>query len=627
MSAAAARSLRSIAGTAVVTVGTVGILSSSLQAAPAPPSDARTALVLYSDPGLLPATAAFTNGLREGLEPAGVAYEVQYLDISRFAGDADQEAFAQWLIQRYRDRAIPVVVAMANPASLFAMRFGTRIWPTARVVHAGIDGEQLQAVLERGDSVLPRDLQYRRTIEVALTLLPGVRQVYLVGGASAQDRRWVAHAAAALAPLTDRVRIVQLTGLRWQETLDKVSALPADSLAVPVVFFSDADDRSFVPADAVLDIAHHANRPAFVHILSWIGSGAVGGYVVDPADLGRRAAAVALRLLDHPGTPASARTDVEPRWVFDAAALQRWKISERSLPAGNVVINRPPSVWTQYRWYVLGALSLIALQSLLIGGLLLQRSRRRRAEEKARTSEAALRMSYERIRQLAGRLIGAQETARTRIARDLHDDVCQELASMSMVVADLKEYRGDITDTQIQQALGVIQRRTLDLVQGVRRLSHDLHPSTLRHVGLAAALEAHCIEVEQRYDVQVSFDRTTDLRDLPGDTALALFRIAQEALRNAATHGSARRVTLSIAGQDGAIELVVADDGKGFDREETARRGGGLGLVSMEERARLVNGRLFVVSAPGHGTTIRVRIPSADAVRPEEQEVDAPVFT
>ena len=195
------------------------------------------------------------------------------------------------------------------------------------------------------------------------------------------------------------------------------------------------------------------------------------------------------------------------------------------------------------------------------------------------------------------------------------------------MVADLKDCRGDIRDTEIQQALGVIQRRTLDLVQGVRRLSHDLHPSTLRHVGLAAALEAHCIEVEQRYDVQVSFDRTTDLRDLPGDTALALFRIAQEALRNAATHGSARRVTLSIAGQDGAIELVVADDGKGFDREETARRGGGLGLVSMEERARLVNGRLFVVSAPGRGTTIRVRIPSADAARPAQDEFDTAVLT
>ena len=198
---------------------------------------------------------------------------------------------------------------------------------------------------------------------------------------------------------------------------------------------------------------------------------------------------------------------------------------------------------------------------------------------------------------------------------------------MSMAVADVKERRGDLRDNQIQHALSAIQRRTLDLVEGVRRLSHDLHPSTLRHVGLAAALEAHCIEVEQRYDVQVSFERETDLRDLPGDAALALFRIVQEGLRNAATHGSARRVTLSIAGQDGAIDLTVADDGKGFDREEVGRRGAGLGLVSMAERARLVNGEFFVVSAPGRGTTIRVRIPSARAARTEQHEAHTPALT
>lgn len=79
----------------------------------------------------MPATAAFTNGLRHGLEPAGVTYEVQYLDLSRFARDADQQAFAQWLTERYRNLPVPAVVALGNPASLFAMRFGAQIWPGA----------------------------------------------------------------------------------------------------------------------------------------------------------------------------------------------------------------------------------------------------------------------------------------------------------------------------------------------------------------------------------------------------------------------------------------------------------------------------------------------------------------
>jgi signal transduction histidine kinase len=602
----------------------VGVaLCGSLRAAS--PSEVGTVLMLYSDPALLPATATLTNALQRALEPNRVQFEAQYLDISRFASEADERAFAQWLTQRYRDKPVAVVVAVANPASTFASRFG-QIWTHARIVHTAVDGDPLRAAIDRGDPTVPRALEYRRTVEAALALLPDIRQVSLIAGASAQDRRWLAKAEEDLAPLAGRVRINQLAGLSWQETLNRVGALPDDSLALPVCFFADADNRTFITGEAVLDISRHANRPAFVMLLNWIGTGAVGGLVLVPDDVGRGTATVVAGLLDHPES-VPARTDVNPRWVFDGAQLQRWQIPERSLPDGSAIINRPPSLWAQYRWYVLGALSLIAVQALLIGGLLVQRIRRRRAEQKVRSSEAALRLSYERIRQLAGRLIGAQETARTRIARDLHDDVCQELASMSMAVADVKEHRGDVRDGEIQGALSAIQRRTLDLVQGVRRLSHDLHPSTLRHVGLAAALEAHCIEVEQRYDVQVSFDRETDLRDLPGDAALALFRIAQEALRNAATHGSARRVTLSIDRRDGAIELIAADDGKGFDREEVGRRGAGLGLVSMEERARLVHGELLVVSAPGRGTTIRVRIPLAGAPGTEQREAHTPVLT
>jgi signal transduction histidine kinase len=587
-------------------------------------ADERTVLVLYSDSSLLPATAAFTDGLRQATQSAQVRLEAQYLDISRFAADTDERAFSQWLSARYRDRQISAVVALAVPASVFAAKFAATIWPHAPVVHAGVDGEQLDAVRKRGDPVVPRILDYRRTVEAALTLLPDVRQLNLIAGASDTDRRWLELAEADLAPLRERIQITRLADLRWQEVLDKVGQLPEDAIVLPISFFVDGDDRTFVSAEAVLEIARTANRPVFVNSLAWVGSGAVGGYVMDPNGIGRQTGRVVLEVLDGRDPSVLPGNDISlAQWVFDAAQLQRWRLAERDLPAGSVVINRQPSLWSQYRRYVLGALSLIVVQTLLIGGLLVQRSRRHRAEQQVRTSEAALRVSYQRIRQLAGRLIGAQETARTRIARDLHDDVCQELASVSMAVADMKERHGDIGDVQTQQALSSLQRRTLDLVQGVRRLSHDLHPSTLRHMGLAAALEAHCIEVEQRYDVQVDFGTNTDVRELPGDMAVALFRVGQEALRNAATHGSARRATLSITRTGEFIELVVKDDGKGFDHAAVSRRGDGLGLVSMEERARLVNGELIVVTAPGQGTTIRARIPLGPSLGAEQRRGDA----
>jgi two-component system sensor histidine kinase UhpB len=116
--------------------------------------------------------------------------------------------------------------------------------------------------------------------------------------------------------------------------------------------------------------------------------------------------------------------------------------------------------------------------------------------------------------------------------------------------------------------------------------------------------------VEQRYDTRVKFETRGDLALIPQETALCLFRISQEALRNAVSHGNARRIALSVVASGESVELTVIDDGTGFDLHESRRRGRGLGLVSMEERAHLIGGDLDISSRPGAGTTIRVRVPT-----------------
>ena len=163
------------------------------------------------------------------------------------------------------------------------------------------------------------------------------------------------------------------------------------------------------------------------------------------------------------------------------------------------------------------------------------------------------------------------------------------------------------------------------MVDGVRRLSHDLHPPSLRLLGLGSALEAHCIEVEKRHDVQVRFKTEGDLGRLHPDVALCLFRIAQEALRNGAVHGNARRLGVSLARIGDHVELTVTDDGWGFDLEAARREGSGLGLVSMEERAHVVGGDLQIITRPGQGTTIRVRIPAGACAGAEKGDVHVAV--
>jgi two-component system, NarL family, sensor histidine kinase FusK len=248
-------------------------------------------------------------------------------------------------------------------------------------------------------------------------------------------------------------------------------------------------------------------------------------------------------------------------------------------------------------------------------------SRRDVAEENLRRAYAELRMSYQRIRQLAGRLISAQEATRADIARDLHDDVCQDLVGVSLAVRSLRRSSGDIQDAQTQQALTELEDWAIDMVNAVRRLSHELHPPTLSLLGLGSALKAHCLEVEKRHDVQVRFTTDSEFRRLQPEVALYLFRIAQEALRNGAVHGHARQLGVSLAGTGEHVELTVTDDGCGFDVEAARREGRGLGLVSMEERAYVVGGALQIVTRPGQGTTIRVRIPAGARAGAEKGDV------
>ena len=215
-------------------------------------------------------------------------------------------------------------------------------------------------------------------------------------------------------------------------------------------------------------------------------------------------------------------------------------------------------------------------------------------------------------RDLVGRLIASQEAERARIARDLHDGVCQDLASIAVEVSRLRHVAGDLRGRDLQEALLAIEGRAAGVAETLRLLSHGLHPSVLQHIGLVAALQAHCAEVERQQHLHVRFfaDDEVEPRPLVG---LSLFRIAQEALGNVARHGQARHAAVSLIREANELVLVISDDGCGFDLAR--EHGGGLGLVSMEERARLVRGCVTISTAPGFGTTIEVRVPADIAKR------------
>ena len=232
---------------------------------------------------------------------------------------------------------------------------------------------------------------------------------------------------------------------------------------------------------------------------------------------------------------------------------------------------------------------------------------RNRASLSVREREAALRSSYSRVRELAGKLITAQEMERSRIARNMHDDFNQQLAGLSISISALR--RRSIETPEMDDDLRVLGERTGRLIQQLRDFSHDLHPGTLDHLALVPTLRAHCADFARQHDLNVAFNADQMRAPLPRDVAVCLFRIVQEGLRNIASHAAVREASVALTQTADFVELTIHDRGRGFDPDGGAARRG-LGLLSMDERARLVGGTFRITSASGSGTTLHVQVPA-----------------
>jgi len=222
-----------------------------------------------------------------------------------------------------------------------------------------------------------------------------------------------------------------------------------------------------------------------------------------------------------------------------------------------------------------------------------------------RRTRAALEASHTRLRGLSRELIAAREEEGTRIARELHDDVGQRLA---LVMIGLSRLRRDHPEA------ASLQEQTSAIAHSLRQLSHQLHPAALEHAGLAAALELTGEEVRQATGLGVRLIQEGDLAGgLPGEVALCLYRVAQEALANVVRHAGARVVVLVLRRTTAGVILEITDDGRGLGAAAAAggEAGRGLGLRSATERVAAVGGTLTVANAPGRGTTVHVTIPLA----------------
>jgi two-component system sensor histidine kinase UhpB len=231
--------------------------------------------------------------------------------------------------------------------------------------------------------------------------------------------------------------------------------------------------------------------------------------------------------------------------------------------------------------------------------------------EQRRAAARQLRDGQRQLVDLTGRVLVVQEEERTRIARELHDDINQQLAAVSIRLSYLKR-----SGTEAQRVeVAAIQQDLLRVSNDIRGMSHELHPAVLRFTGLTSALAGLCHNHSTRTTLRIECEVDTP-EGLGSDQELGLFRIVQEAVNNVEKHARATRVWVRLEVQPAVCVLSITDDGKGMDvggRRDGGRPRPGLGMISMEERARLLGGRLQVVSPPGGGTRVEVRFPRPGA--------------
>jgi signal transduction histidine kinase len=537
--------------------------------------------------------------LEAGLD-SGLDYYSEYIDRARFPDPAYQLALRDFLKLKYKGLQFDLVIALNDLALRFSGEHRDELFPATPLVYFS----SLPATRTLPNSTgVTAETNFSGTLELAARLQPEVKRVVVVSGTGGDDTGFASVARAQFRPFESRFAFEYLTGLTTKALEARLAALTSDSIIYYLVVDRDGGGQVFHPLEYLDLIAPGARAPIYCWVDSAMDHGIVGGSLKDQKAQIDAVAGLALKVLR--GERADSIPPISPDLnvnQVDWRQLRRWGISEARVPAGTLVRFREPSLWDRYGTYIVAAAVVLLAQSILIAGLLIQKARRQQAEAQVRGKQVELLASYERIRHLGSRLLSAQEGERSRIARELHDDIGQQVALLAIDLELLGDAGQGTDDSPASEALN----RARTIARSVHDLSHRLHPARLRLIGLVAAVRGLQQELS-RSDVAISFTHERVPSTLPPDLTLCLYRIVQEALQNALKYSRARKVSVHLTRSGEGLTLTVLDDGVGFDVK--AAWGTGLGLVSMGERLEAFGGTLEIRSTPGAGTRLEARVP------------------
>jgi signal transduction histidine kinase len=564
---------------------------------PAAVNEVRRVLVFNDfDPIASPGVAVMDQAIFTAVSQS--RYQIEWYDESLganlFTDEASQRHIREWYVRKYQDSKPNLIIAV-GPASLqFMIESHERFFPGIPIIFCGSSEEMLERL--KPDShftgVWGR-VRPEETFKAALHLQPTTKHVVVVGGVGAYDRYLERIVKGSLQNYESRFEFTYLTDQDMPTLLGRLSRLPNDTIVLYTSIFQDAAGAHFIDANQSAPLVVGAtNMPVFVLFDVNFGTGAVGGDIISFASDGKIAGQMAVSILNGEklgDIPVVKNANV---MMFDWRALKRWGLREGDLPPESVVLFREMSVWERTRRIWASGLLIILALSLLATYL--------------QYSRTELKKSRDTQVQLSGHLIKAQEEERSRLASELHDDFSQRLALLGCELQITGETSPSTPET-LKQKLDELRQSVNELNNDLHTASHRLHSSALDTLGLVAALKALCREFGAKQGIEVDFTSGDIPPSVRPDVALCLFRIAQEGLQNLKKHSGAQRAQLSVRHRGDRLFLSLCDEGVGFDANKLEKPG--LGILSMQGRARQLGGEFEVHSKPGKGTRIDAWVP------------------
>ena len=565
---------------------------------------------------------AFFSGFRSTLNTKSavrVSVYSEHLDLSRFGGARHDELLRRYLRDKFSERAIGVVVAQGSSALEFALRWRAELWPGVPAIFASVDeetGKRLSLPPDVTGTLYQRP--FRDAVATARLLVPNLKRLALVGDPF--ERQAVrAHYKQEVPVYAAEFELIDLMGLSMAELRRRVATLPRDTAIIYTAINIDGAGVAYRPYEALAAFAEVANRPIVIDAETNMGHGGAGGFVTTPGPVGEAAARLALRILD--GEDASkipVTTGDFTRPVFDWRQLQRFGISESRLPAGSEIRFRSPSVWEQYRWYIIGALTLIALQAVLIVGLLLQRARRRRAEAETRRLNQELthvgRVSV--MGHLASALVHELNQPLTAILSNAQAGQ-RFLAAKSTNLDEVSEILKDIVQDN---------NRASEVIRHMRALvkKEQIELAQLNLAGVIGDVVALIHSEAILHSIGVELDLALDLPMARGDkiqlqqVILNLLLNAFDAMKDCPT--GERTIVVQAARNGGSmVEIAIRDRGTGLATDKldkifqpfytTKSEGLGMGLSISRSIVEAHGGTLRAKNNPDRGATFYFTIP------------------